>query len=220
VNAAGEFLMDVTPWEQVPVLNLESWLRWKPVLPSAMMFRREWLVKAGGFDSRFPPAEDTELVLRLARLGCTADWLKQVTVGYRQHDQSAMYKGLPQARSLAAVIDNFFSHSDIPDSIRRQESQIRYHTLVWIAWYLYNSGHHAEMREYLERAIPHSPYIGIEMVIHWGDSFEAFAANWGTPLDLASLRESTEWQTWISSLARPQSKSFARFLIGSHYFIK
>lgn len=206
VNAAGEFLMDVKPWEQVPVLNLENWLRWKPVLPSAMMFRREWLAKAGGFDSRFPPAEDTELVLRLARLGCQATWLKQVTVGYRQHDQSAMYKGLPQARSLAAVIDDFFSHDDLPESIRRQESQIRYHTLVWIAWYLYNSGHHTEMRDYLERAIPYSPYVGVDMVVHWGDSFEAFARNWGTTLDITPLHESSEWHAWIGEVARRRSK--------------
>lgn len=201
VNAKGEFLMDVNPWKQVPVLDLESWLRWKPVLPSAMMFRREWLVRAGGFDSRFPPAEDTELVLRLARLGCKADWLRQVTVGYRQHEESAMYKGLPQARSLAAVIDDFFSH-DLPEPIRRQESQIRYHTLVWIAWYLYSSGHHAEMRAYLEQAIPYSPYVGVEMVIHWGDSFEAFARNWGTTFDSAPLRQSSEWQAWVRTVAQ------------------
>lgn len=206
VTADGKFIMDVKPWEQVPVLNLESWLRWKPVLPSAMMFRREWLVKAGGFDPRFPPAEDTELTLRLARLGCKADWLKQVTVGYRQHDQSAMSKGLPQARSLAAVIDDFFSHGDIPEYLRRQESQIRYHTLVWIAWYLYTSGHPTEMREYLERAIPHSPYVGIEMLIHWGDSFDGFSRSWGMEFDASGLAQSQEWRNWIRAIAAAWQK--------------
>ncbi|MGL4378530.1 MAG: glycosyltransferase family 2 protein, partial [Microcoleaceae cyanobacterium] len=49
VNFQGEFIQDVQPWENVPYLDLEMWLRWKPVLPSAMIFRREWLIKAGGF---------------------------------------------------------------------------------------------------------------------------------------------------------------------------
>ena len=38
-------LLDVRPWENVPKLDLEDWLRWKPVLPSAMMFRRD--IKSG-----------------------------------------------------------------------------------------------------------------------------------------------------------------------------
>jgi GT2 family glycosyltransferase len=66
VNSQGEKILDVRPWEDVPELDLAGWLRWKPVLPSAMMFRRQWLEYAGGFDPRFPPAEDTDLVLRMA----------------------------------------------------------------------------------------------------------------------------------------------------------
>ncbi|MFM7427887.1 MAG: glycosyltransferase family 2 protein, partial [Elainella sp.] len=91
VDSQGRFLMDVEPWQQVPDLTLESWLRWKPVLPSAMLFRRDWLERSGGFDPRFPPAEDTELVLRLALMGCEAAWLRQITVKYRQHESSAMH---------------------------------------------------------------------------------------------------------------------------------
>jgi glycosyltransferase involved in cell wall biosynthesis len=202
VNAQGNCLMEVKPWETIPDLTLESWLRWKPVLPSAMLFHREWLVQAGGFDARFPPAEDTELVLRLARMGCPATWLRRVTVGYRQHDQSAMHKGLPQARSLAAVMDAFFRQTDdLPPAIRRQESQIRYHTLVWIAWYLYNSGHSQEMVAYLQQAIPLSPYRGVDMVMHWGDSFEAFARSWGSAIDGTVLVALPEWQALMRSLS-------------------
>ncbi|NJO78993.1 MAG: glycosyltransferase [Cyanobacteria bacterium RM1_2_2] len=194
VDAQGNRLLTVEPWRQVPELNLESWLRWKPVLPSAMLFRRQWLEQAGGFDPRFPPAEDTELVLRLALMGCSAKWLPQVTVNYRQHGSSAMHKGLPQARSLAAVIDHLFAQPHLPEQIRWLENQVRYSTLVWIAWYLYQTGHLTEMVEHLQRALPYSPYTPIETLVQWGDSFTSYAASWGEPFDAEMLGQSAQWQ--------------------------
>ncbi|NJR64909.1 MAG: glycosyltransferase [Leptolyngbyaceae cyanobacterium CRU_2_3] len=197
VNSQGHFLMAVEPWHQIPRLNLESWLRWKPVLPSAMLFRRDWLLRSGGFDRRFPPAEDTDLVLRLSRMGCEAGWLKQITVGYRQHENSAMHQGLPQARSLAAVIDHFFAQPDLPESIRWIEPQVRYNTLVWIAWYLYYTGHRAEMTDYLRRSLPYSSYSLGEVIVHWADSFTTFSNSWGSLFDAEELAQSAEWQGLI-----------------------
>ena len=202
VDSQGNHLLAVKPWQQIPKLTLESWLRWKPVLPSAMLIRREWLVRSGGFDPRFPPAEDTELVLRLSRLGCTADWLRQVTVGYRQHENSAMHKGLPQARSLAAVIDDFFSQPDLPESIRWLESSIRYNTLVWIAWYLHQTGHPVEMAESLQRSLTYSSYAPLEAIVHWADSFTEFSRSWGDEFDAEKLARSPGWQRLIKQMAQ------------------
>lgn len=205
VDSQGNLLMVVEPWRQVPELTLESWLRWKPVLPSAMLFRRSWLNQAGGFDPRFPPAEDTELVLRLALMGCEAKWLPQVTVNYRQHESSAMHRGLPQAKSLAAVIDQFFSQPNLPEQIRWLEKQTRYNTLVWIAWYLHHTGHMTGMVEHLQRSWQYSPYPPLEMVVHWADSFTAFSKNWGSEFDAVTLCESSEWQglmEWVSQQIR------------------
>ncbi|MEG4036015.1 glycosyltransferase [Microcoleus sp. S36b_A4] len=200
VNSIGEPLKDVKPWQNVPKLDLEMWLRWKPVLPSAMVFRRQWLERAGGFDPRFPPAEDTDLVLRLALMGCEAEWLQQVTVCYRQHEQSAMYKGLPQAKSLAAVMDNFFARPELPDKIRLLEKQIKYSTLVWIAWYLYRTGHSVEMVEFLQRSWNYTPYLPVETVINWAEAFAEFSQDAGNEFDADLLAQSPEWQQlmqWI-----------------------
>ena len=202
VDAQGKLLMAVEPWRQIPKLTLESWLRWKPVLPSAMLFRREWLLRSGGFDPRFPPAEDTELVLRLARMGCTADWLRQVTVGYRQHENSAMHKGLPQARSLVAVIDHFFAQPDLPESIRWLEASVRYNTLVWIAWYLHQTGHPVEMAESLQRSLTYSSYAPLKAIVHWADSFTEFSRSWGYEFDAEKLARSTEWQRLMKTIAQ------------------
>ena len=194
VDPQGKELMDVCPWKNIPNLDLESWLKWKPVLPSAMMFRREWLELVGGFDSRFPPAEDTDLVLRLALKGCLSAWLPRITVCYRQHEQSAMHKGLPQARSLAAVLDNFFQQPDLPVEIKLIEKQVRYATLVWIAWYLHYTGHPAEMVDYLKQAWHYKYYLPVETIINWAESFAKFSQNWGSDLDADSLAKSQHWQ--------------------------
>jgi len=200
VDAEGNKLLDVRPWENIPELNLTNWLRWKPVLPSAMMFRREWLQYVGGFDPRFPPAEDTNLVLKLALKGCKTAWLREVTVYYRQHTESAMHKGLPQARSLLAVTDNFFAQPNIPSQIRLIEQSVRYGTLTWIAWYLHYTGHQTETIEYLKQAWHYRPNSGMETLVSWIESFAEFSRNWGVEFDVNSLTNSSEWQDLVKWL--------------------
>lgn len=205
VDHQGKKLLDIRPWNQIPELDLENWLRWKPVLPSAMMFRREWLQYVGGFDSRFPPAEDTNLVLKLALKGCKTSWLREITVCYRQHESSAMHKGLPQARSLLAVTDDFFSQS-VPAHIRLMEQSVRHGTLVWIAWYLHHTGHPTEMKEYLQQAWDYRSNSGIETLVTWVESFAEFARNWGVEFNVNSLTSSPEWQElvqWILQMTNP-----------------
>ena len=208
VDSEGNKLLDVRPWEQVPELDLENWLRWKPVLPSAMMFRREWLQYVGGFDARFPPAEDTNLVLKLALKGCKTAWLRQITVCYRQHESSAMHKGLPQARSLMAVTDDFFAQPNLPPKIKLMEQSVRHGTLVWIAWYLYHTGHKPGTIKHLQQAWEYRHNSGIETLIIWGESFAEFARNWGVEFSVNDLTSSQEWQDlvrWIISQSKVQS---------------
>jgi glycosyltransferase involved in cell wall biosynthesis len=194
VDADGNKQMDVRPWKSYPELNLEAWLRWKPILPSAMMFRCEWLQAVNGFDPRFPPAEDVDLILRLALKGCTATWLRRVTVCYRQHADSAMFKGLPQARSLTKVLDNFFSQPDLPESVQLLEDHVRYSTMLWLAWYLHSTGHQEEMVEYLQKSWQYRPFMSIETVTNWAESFGHFYRDLQRDFDIAELTNSPPWR--------------------------
>ena len=206
VSIEGNKLLDVCPWEQIPELDLENWLRWKPVLPSAMMFRREWLQYVGGFDPRFPPAEDTNLVLKLALKGCKTAWLRQITVCYRQHQESAMHKGLPQARSLMAVTNDFFAQPNLPPEVKLMEQSIRYGTLVWIAWYLHYTGHPLETTQYLKQAWRYRSNSGIETIVTWVESFAEFSRNWGVQFNVSSLTSSREWQELVQWIIQTTSK--------------
>ncbi|MGB3188662.1 MAG: glycosyltransferase family 2 protein [Limnoraphis sp.] len=195
INQAGETLMDVQPWERVPELNLESWLRWKPLgTMGTLMFRRRWLEEVGGFEPGLTHAEDVDLILRLALKGCEAEWLRQSTVCYRQHDHNTMRDGISQAKSINWVLDRFFSRSDIPIEIRLIENWVRYSTLVWSSWYLYYTGFPQEMVQYLQKSWSYTPFYGIETVINWMESFTQYSLNLGDEFYADELGKLPEWR--------------------------
>lgn len=69
VDASARVMSCVEPWHGLPVLDVAAWLLWKPVFLGAMLLRRDWLERVGGFDCRFRQASDVDLVLRLVRMG-------------------------------------------------------------------------------------------------------------------------------------------------------
>jgi glycosyltransferase involved in cell wall biosynthesis len=194
VNEQGQVVRQIKPWESIPKLTLETWLRFKPVLPSALMIKREWLERVGGFDGELQAAEDVDLVCRLALAGCKSAWLPQVGVNYRVRSQSAMGNALIQARDLNRFLDKFFSRGDLNAVARLMEGQVRYGTLTWLAWYLYQAGHTDVMAQTLKQAWSYSPHLPLETVAYWMDNFAGFAREWGLHLDMATLTQDPHWQ--------------------------
>ena len=203
VDPQGKPLMEVRPWETTPDLTLENWLKYKPVLPSAMLFRKDWLDHVGGFDPILSAAEDVDLAVRLALAGCSACWLKDVTTGYRQHGESAMGQGSDQAIALAKVLDTTFSHPQLPKAIQLMEYQIRYGTLVWLAWYLYHTKQPQDMADYLQQSCLYSPHCHSAQLINWIESFDQFSTSWGYSLDVKALTESPDWQKLAQFVLAP-----------------
>ena len=194
VDRGGKPLGNVEPWHQAPNLNLEEWVQWKPILLSAMMFRREWLKRVGGLDTRFQQVCDLDLALRLTLMGCQSSWLYQVTVCYREHDRNESQKTFVQAQESWAVLDKFFALPEVPKQIRKLENQYRYYTLVWSAWRLYCTGYVAEMVQYLKKSLSYTPYSRTKTVSDWVKSFSFYAKESGYRLDTVILSNSAEWQ--------------------------
>ena len=194
VDGEGKHIKTVQPWHKAPKLDLETWLKKKCVRTSAMVFRREWLEKVGGFDEELRQSHDVDLILRLSLAGCETDWLKEETVCYRQHEENTTKNSLKQAKYVQAVLDKFFSRDDLPGSISKQESQIRYHTLVWIAWYQYRASNLDEMANFLQKSLDFSPYLRVENISHWLTSFQRFSKERGEDFDVDSLTNSLQWQ--------------------------
>ncbi|HEY9623084.1 MAG TPA: glycosyltransferase family A protein [Crinalium sp.] len=198
IDHRGEPLGVVEPWHQAPQLDLEAWVWWKPVLLSAMMFRRSWVEKANGLDTAFKQACDVDLALRLTLMGCETGWLRQITVGYREHDRNDSRNTPLQAQENEKALDKFFSLPHIPDSIRQLEQKCRYYTLVWSAWRLYLTGHTAEMQTYLEKSLHYTPFSPSETILDWINNFSTYTADYGRPFDAFSLSNSQEWKQLVS----------------------
>ncbi|MBI4782204.1 MAG: glycosyltransferase [Oscillatoriophycideae cyanobacterium NC_groundwater_1537_Pr4_S-0.65um_50_18] len=205
IDAEGAALGKVEPWHKAPQLDLYEWVWWKPVLLSAMMFRRSWLERVGGLDADFKQACDIDLALRLTLAGCQTLWLPQITVCYREHDRNDSRNTWLQAQENDRVLDKFFALPHVPAEIRRQERQCRYHTLVWSAGRLYGSDRLMEMAQYLRKSLDYTPYLLTETVLDWVTSFATYFAEQGIPFDPYALTQSEAWQQLIASIAKTKA---------------
>jgi glycosyltransferase involved in cell wall biosynthesis len=198
ISEAGTKITDIERWHQIPHLTPEIWLLHKPVLPSAMMFSKFWLLKVTGFDSRFSASEDVDVVLRMVIWGCQSAWLKEITTYYRQHQTSASWRNPTQQMANAELMQEcFFAREDIPQSLRCLERQSRYDFLVWIAGVLYQAGCLPEMIIYLQKSLIHSPYSWPETITQWVNSFRNSAKLNARPFDAYALSKISLWQELI-----------------------
>ena len=182
IDARGAFIEDSEPWHDVPSLTLKTWLTWNTVLPSAMMFRRMWLVRTGGFDPSVGGPEDTDLVWRLSLMGCQADWVRKITVCYRIHDHNKSLR-IEFIRSYLHVIEKFFTQPDLPKQIRHVERHVRYYSVLWEIGHVYCSdpahtftsyGQQScdELAAYLRQTVAFAPFRHQEEVIFsWAAHF-------------------------------------------------
>lgn len=196
VDTHGELLEVVSPWITSPELTLENFLRFKPILPSALLVRRKCLLNTK-FDPELAAAEDVDLMSRLLLAGCRAEWVKEALVSYRQHGHNAMGNSLTQARDLNKFLDKFFGQQTLPEHVRMQERAVRYYTLVWAACCLQRTGHFKEMAQELRQAWHHTPHLPAEAVIYWMDSFEKFGFQQEGE-GLRALLASQDWQALVS----------------------
>ena len=201
IKEDGEVVTDIERWKEIPDLTPEVWLLHKPVLPSAMMFRREWFDKVGGFDRRFFSCEDVEITLRMVINGCQAVWLPQVTVCYRRHDRSATWgNSVRQAKNAEEMQQHLFTQLDLPESMRSLERRSWFYHLVWLAWLCYQSGCIKEMAEYLDKSRYYTLYSFPETIASWIKTFANCSKIYGYEFDAYGFSKLPEWQQIISRL--------------------
>lgn len=201
ITESGAELIDVERWHTIPDLTPEIWLLHKPVLPSAMMFRRDWLIKVEGFDRRFFASEDVDLVLRMVVKGCQSSWLPELTVCYRQHKSSSSWRDpVKQMVNAELMQECFFARNDLPESFRKLERQSKYDFLVWIACVLYQADCNTEAIAYLRKSLEYTPYSWPETISQWLNSFQNSAELNALPFDAYALSKLPEWQELILSL--------------------
>ncbi|MBE9143988.1 glycosyltransferase [Planktothrix mougeotii] len=204
VNQKGIGVSVITPWGNAPELNLETWVLHKCVRPSAMILRREWWEKVGGFDHRYPPTEDLDFVLRLSLMGCKTVWFKEIHACYRQHDHNLMSGGLKVIENTEIVMNQFFNHPNLPDQIRRLRRKESYERWVWLAWRMYRDAYPDLMISCLENSIKYTFSPLTETISQWLDAFQNIAADYGETIDTYALIKSQEWQSVLNKIMNPK----------------
>ena len=193
VDVGGGVMSSVEPWQGLPVLDVEAWLLWKPVFLGAMLLRRDWLERVGGFDRRFRQASDVDLVLRLVLMGGEAVWVRRAVVGYRQHDRNVSRNALEQVVECDAVLDGVFGRSAGLDGVRAIERQARYNNFVWSAWRLYHTECYSEMSSYLEQSLRLTSARQTETILDWVARFQAYGMEYGKQFDSALFGRLLRW---------------------------
>jgi glycosyltransferase involved in cell wall biosynthesis len=200
VNQAGVGLTDVTPWKVAPDLNLETWLLHKCVRPSALILRKIWWEKVGGFDHRYPPTEDLDFVLKLGIMGCKSVWLKQVHACYRQHDSNLMSGGERVIQNTEKVMNLFFNHPDLPKDILNLKQKEQYQRWVWLGWRMYRDGYPELMLKCLKKSIEYAPSYPTETLLHWTEAFKNISQEYGEKFNIEALTKTSEWQQAVNTL--------------------
>lgn len=215
VNQTGEGLVDVTPWKNAPELNLEAWVLHKCVRPSALMIKKEWWEKVGGFDHRYPPTEDLDFVLRLGLMQCKAAWCKQVHAGYRQHDCNLMSGGEKVIKNTDILMNQFFNQPDIPPNIRQIQQKEHYQRWVWLAWRMYRDGYPQLMLDCLRKSLEYTPFSRTETLLHWIEAFGNISVEYGEKFHSEMLTQSPQWQQAMTDLWRQRSTDLSFNLVAS-----
>ncbi|MEG4168011.1 MULTISPECIES: glycosyltransferase [unclassified Microcoleus] len=197
VDETGKDISEMKPWQQAPKLDLESFIIFKCVRPSAMMLRRKCWEDLGGFDSHFSLGEDLDFALRLTLKGYKAVWLEEILTCYRQHNSNIMSSGLPLMKNTEILMKEFFNRPDLPESIRQLKNQEHYLSFQWLAWRMYRDGHLAEMAQCLEKSLQYTPFSPTKTVLNWVDTFRRASEEYGENFDAYSLSKLAQWQEII-----------------------
>lgn len=204
IGEDGEAITDVERWHEIPDLTPEDWLLHKPVLPSAMMFRRQWFELVGGFKQCFFPCEDLEIILRMVAKGCQSIWLPSITTCYRRYSLSATAlnssRVLKLIESAEAVQDDFFARDDLPASMAQLERKSRFYYYCWLAWLCYQTGLEDLMGQYLLKSQSHATHSWVETVSEWINTFDSCAKIYGCDFDAFALTKLPQWQEVLARI--------------------
>jgi len=211
VDEHGKQLWTENLWHDAPVLDLKTCIWRKPAALKTMLVRREWAKRIGGFDVVLPSAQDVDFVIRLVAAGCHIDWVRQPIVYYRQHTASMSRNAVAEAEAIEAIHDKFFARADVPPALRREESAIRFYSLVWCAWRMACSGQIEQVAEWLQRSFVHTSYSPDQTVVEWAQQFTSYDAHtdratvgvdcWSPAVHAAADAVQASWEiaeAWLS----------------------
>lgn len=158
IDQGGAPILERHPWKSRPVLNLETLLNGCPFTINSVLVHKEWLERADGFDPEMRgQAEDWDLWLRLASLGCQMIWSPAIVCTYRMHGQQRVRNGEAQQASILRSFEKLFQMPEFPASMARRHDEVLALAYLSGSMRAYSTGQFACAQDSLSKALGLNP---------------------------------------------------------------
>ena len=173
-DEAGQPVAEQRHWQDSPQLDVKTWLYGCPFIVNAVLVRREWLSRVGGFDPALRRVEDRDLWLRLAYHGCRMAWSPDIVCVYRMREGQMVRDGRSQKENTLAVLEKFFAQPDLPASLRQEHGRARASVHLEGACREYAAGQIKDACQDLAQAIAGMPDLAannmqrlVDVLMYW-----------------------------------------------------
>jgi glycosyltransferase involved in cell wall biosynthesis len=147
------------PWLAYPIIDLRMILYGGLTPPSAVLLRRRWIDRVGGFDPTLAPAEDMDLWFRLAVSGCRMDWAQAILCQYRVHTANVSRNPKAHYAALYRALDKLFARRDLPEWTYKEKSGLYAQIRLAEAGRQFGAGNSQEAKEAVQTATMMDPSL-------------------------------------------------------------
>lgn len=117
VKENGELVRAERPWAHHPKPVLDDWLFAAMAHVAAILLRRTWFDRVGGFNPRLMQAEDTYLWFRLAQAGCPFTWVKELVFRQRMHGSNSVRNMVHAKQGKLTMFETIFADDALAASL-------------------------------------------------------------------------------------------------------
>lgn len=125
IDQTGTVVGERRPWTECATLTPEAWLFNCLAMPGSVAVRREWLERAGGFDSACETGEDWDLFLRLAFAGCPMAWTRDLVCQRRQHPGNSTNDVRTHRQGSLRALEKVFRQPGLSKAVAALENRAR-----------------------------------------------------------------------------------------------
>lgn len=199
--------------EGMPLAIMEAMAKGLPVIASAVSGIPEELGETGKLlpDPNINPEDTvTELVSTIESWVMDSELRQAIGQACKQRAEKLFKEEMMLERYLKLIDDtlksnqskkqtlevmNVFELQNIPSLNER----IYYACLVWEAWYKQSQGDLEGMHKTLKKSYNLTPFLPIETIVNWLETFTRFSREAGQNLNVNSICQSSDWQNLLNS---------------------
>jgi glycosyltransferase involved in cell wall biosynthesis len=157
IDQQGDLIRQERPWLHQLSPDLQSIAKAGLAVIHAVLLRRTWFERVGGFDASLSAAEDMDLWLRLAVAGCHMTWAPAIVCQYRIHAANTSRDVRAHYQALYGVLDRLFRDPALPALLREERAEILALARLAESGRLYAVGNVDHAKARLEEALDLDP---------------------------------------------------------------